>query len=134
MAVYEEFKAEKQKIDMGNDSVVIRQYIGGITGGRALDYSDFTDEVIQAGHIIERKLVDSVYEYKPLKTSEGKYEALDNDYEYAGVTVRSRLKGEGVAIMDNGRVNEIAMPYQFKDDAQRKALAAALPNLIFEHD
>lgn len=62
MAVYEEFKAEKQKIDMGNDSVVIRQYIGGITGGRALDYSDFTDEVIQAGHIIERKLVDSVYE------------------------------------------------------------------------
>lgn len=134
MAVYENYEPERKIVDSGMDAVVIRQYNGGITGGRALDYSDFADDVIKAGHIIIRKKVDGIYEYKPLKTQDGKYQDLDHDYEYAGVVVRSRLKGEGVAIMDDGRVNDVAMPYQFKDDSQRVAVKTALPNLIFEHD
>lgn len=134
MAVYESFEVEKKKVDMGNDSVVIRQYNGGITGGRALDYTNFKDDVIQAGHIIVRKVVDGIYEYSPLGTNEGKYTDLPGSCEYAGVVVRSRLKGEGVAIMDDGRVNDIAMPYQFKDETMRAAIKTALPNLIFEHD
>lgn len=134
MAVYESFEVEKKKVDMGNDSVVIRQYNGGITGGRALDYTNFKDDVIQAGHIIVRKKVDSIYEYSPLDTEDGKYKDKSVDQEYAGVVVRSRLKGEGVAIMDDGRVNDIAMPYQFKDENMRAAIKTALPNLIFEHD
>lgn len=135
MAVYENYEPERKKVDSGMDAVVIRQYNGGITGGRALDYSDFGDDVIKAGHIIIRKKVDEVYEYKPLKTQDGKYQDKDSaDWEFAGVAVRSRLKGEGVAIMDDGRVNDEAMPYQFKDEAQRAAIKTALPNLIFEHD
>ena len=114
--------------------MVIRQYLGGITGGRALDYANFKDEVIQAGHIIVRKKVDDVYEYSPLETEDGKYKDKASDAEFAGVVVRSRMKGEAVAIMDNGRVNDVAMPYQFKDETQRTAIKTALPSLIFEHD
>lgn len=134
MAVYENYEPERKKVDSGMDAVVIRQYNGGITGGRALDYSNFTDEVIKAGHLIVRKKVDGIYEYKPLATNEGKYTDKQSDEEYAGVVVRSRLKGEGVAVMDDGRVNDEAMPYQFKDETQRGAIKTALPNLIFEHD
>lgn len=134
MAVYENYEPEKKKYYSGMDAVVIRQYNGGITGGRALDYTGFTDDVIKAGHVITKKLVDGVYEYKPLDVSDGKYVDKDSDEEFAGVVVRSRLKGEGVAIMDDGRVNDEAMPYQFKDDTQRTAIKTALPNLIFEHD
>lgn len=134
MAVYENYEPERKKDDSGMDTVVIRQYNGGITGGRALDYSDFSEDVIKAGHFIERKKVDGVYEYKPMKVSGGKYQDLDSEYEFAGVVVRSRLKGDGVAIMDDGRVNDEAMPYQFKDANQRTAMKTALPNLIFEHD
>lgn len=134
MAVYENYEPEKNKYDSGMDAVVIRQYNGGITGGRALDYTNFTDDVINAGHVIVKKLVDGVYEYKPLEVSDGKYADKASDEEFAGVVVRSRLKGEGVAIMDDGRVNDEAMPYQFKDDTQRAAIKTALPNLIFEHD
>ena len=134
MAIYENYEPERKKFDSGMDAVVIRQYNGGIIGGCALDYSGFTDEVIKAGHLIVRKKVDGVYEYKPLATSEGKYTDKQSGEEFAGVVVRSRLKGEGVAIMDDGRVNDEAMPYQFKDEAQRTAIKTALPNLIFEHD
>ncbi len=133
MAV-ENYEAQKKSYDTGNDAVVIRQYLGGITGGRALDYSKFTDEVIRAGHIIVRKEIDGVYEYSPLETEGGKYKDKDSDAEFAGVVVRSRVKGEAVAIMDNGRVNDIAMPYEFKDATQREAIKAALPCLVFEHD
>lgn len=134
MAVYENYESEKKKVDSGKDAVVIRQYNGGITGGRALDYTGFEDEVIKAGHLIVRKKVDGIYEYKPLSVSAGKYTDKQTDEEFAGVVVRSRLKGEGVAIMDDGRVNDEAMPYQFKDENQRTAVKTALPNLIFEHD
>lgn len=134
MAIYENYEPEKKSYDSGMDAVVIRQYNGGVTGGRALDYTDFTDDVIKAGHVIVKKLVDGVYEYKPLGVSDGKYVDKASDEEFAGVVVRSRLKGEGAAIMDDGRVNDEAMPYQFKDDAQRTAIKTALPNLIFEHD
>lgn len=132
--VAEEYKPKTKGYDMGKDAVVIRQYLGGITGGRALDYANFKDEVIQAGHIIVRKKVEGVYEYSPLETEDGKYKDKASDAEFAGVVVRSRMKGEAVAIMDNGRVNDVAMPYQFKDDIQRAAIKTALPSLIFEHD
>lgn len=137
MAVYENFEPEKKTYDTGMDAVVIRQYNGGITGGRSLDYTGFNDEVIKAGHFIVKKKVDNVYEYKPLgyDASTGKYNEIPSDgTEFAGVVVRSRLKGEAVAIMDDGRVNDEAMPYQFKDDNQKAAIKSACPNLIFEHD
>ncbi len=136
MANYESMDVERKRIDMGNDSVVIRQYNGGVTGGRALDYSNFSEEVIKAGHILVKRKVDDIYEYAPLGVDNGAYKAITTyaaDAEYAGVVVRSRLKGEAVAIMDDGRVNDIAMPYPITDE-MRAELKKALPNLIFEHD
>lgn len=134
MSAFEEMSVNKTNVSFGDDAVVIRQYNGGITGGRALDYTDFTDDVIKAGHIVVRKKnEDGVYEYKPLKVTSGSYAALGDGEEYAGVVVRSRMKGEAVAIMDDGRVNDEAMPYPI-DDTRRAALKTALPNLIFEHD
>jgi len=89
--VAEDYKPKTKGYDMGKDAVVIRQYLGGITGGRALDYANFKDEVIQAGHIIVRKKVDDVYEYSPLETEGGKYKDKTSDAEFAGVVVRSRM-------------------------------------------
>lgn len=134
MAVAEEYNSSPTKVTFGEDAVVIRQYNGGITGGRALDYSSFTEDTIRAGHVIVRKLNDdNVYEYKPLGVSNGAYVALTTGEEYAGVVVRSKVKGDAVAIMDDGRVNDLAMPYPLTS-AQLAAIKAALPKLNFEHD
>lgn len=124
------------KVTFGNDDVVIRQYIGGVLGGRTLDMTDFSEDVIQAGHVVIRALdEDGVnYTYKPMPVSDGAYSTLPDNYEYAGVVVRSKPADEPfVGIMDNGRVNDIAMPYSLTA-AMKTAIKTALPNLIFEHD
>ena len=121
-----------------NDSVVIRQYNGGITGGRTLDTTGFTGS-IKAGHLVIRALdEDNVnYTYKPMPVVEetGKYDSLPANHEYCGVVVASKPVDYPLfGIMDDGRVNDEAMPYQFADSTQRAAVKTALPNLIFEHD
>lgn len=123
----------------GNDSVVIRQFNGGITGGRSLDMTDFPDSVVKAGHMTIKTLdEDGVnYTFKPMPVAQDgvHYAALPANHEYAGVVVASKPASEPmVGIMDDGRVNDEAMPYAFANDAQRTAVKAALPNLIFEHD
>lgn len=118
------------------DSIVVRQYIGGITGGATLDMTDFKDDVIKAGHLVIRTLDEDNkdYIYKPMPVQEGAYKELPAKHEYVGVVVCSKPASEPlVGIMDDGRVNDKAMPYPFKD-AMRTAVKTALPNLIFEHD
>ena len=47
--------SESTKMVFGLDSVVIRQFVGGITGGATLDTTDFKGDVIQAGHLVSSK-------------------------------------------------------------------------------
>lgn len=120
----------------GNDSVVIRQYNGGVTGGRSLDMTGFTEPVVKAGHVVIKVLdEDGVnYTYKPMPVANGAYDSLPASHEYAGVVVASKPTTEPmVGIMDDGRVNDEAMPYPLSSE-MRSALKSALPNLIFEHD
>lgn len=120
----------------GNDAVVIRQFNGGITGGRTLDLTGF-DGPVKAGHLVIRvQDEDGVnYTYKPMPVSGTAYGSLSANNEYCGVVVATKPADYPlVGIMDDGRVNDEAMPYQFANAAQRAAVKAALPNLIFEHD
>ena len=127
---------EPTKIITGIDSIVIRQYNGGIMGGRTLDMTDFKEDVIKAGHMVIRTLDEDNkdYIYKPMPVQDGAYKDLPAKHEYVGVVVCSKPASEPlVGIMDDGRVNDKAMPYPFTD-AMRTAVKSALPNLIFEHD
>ncbi len=133
MSVFESNKVETVKFNSSLDSVTIRQYIGGITGGRALDYTGFADDVIKAGHVIVKKTVDGETVYAPLGVESGAYKALGTGESYAGVVVASKNAGEAVAIMDNGRVNDEAVPYPITD-SMKTAMKTALPQLVFEHD
>lgn len=133
MSVFESNKVETAKFNASLDTVTIRQYIGGLTGGRALDYTGFTDDVIKAGHVIVKKTVEDEVVYSPLGVKDGAYKALADGESYAGVVVATKNNGEAVAIMDNGRVNDEAVPYPITD-AMKTAIKAVLPQLIFEHD
>ena len=135
MSVYADMVSKKKKVLFGDDTIVIRHINSSITGGRTLDVSGFTDSVIKAGHIVVRKKdSDGAYIYSPLGVKNGAYVALPDGAEYVGVVINSMPSDEPVVgIMDDGRVNDVAMPYPITDD-MRKALKTALPNLIFEHD
>lgn len=121
---------------VGMDSVVIRQYLGGITGGCTLDMTDFKDEVIKAGHLVIRTIDEDGggYIYKPMPVDAGAYKALPGKHDYVGVVVCSKPANEPlVGVMDNGRVNDKAMPYPLTEE-MRASLKTAIPTLIFEHD
>lgn len=127
---------DRTNIVTGIDSVVIRQYNGGITGGRTLDMTDFKEDVIKAGHIVIRTLDEDNKGciYMPMPVQDGAYKALPTKHEYVGVVICSKQANEPlVGIMDDGRVNDKAMPYPITEE-MRTALKTALPNLIFEHD
>lgn len=119
----------KEKIVFGDDSVVIRKYVGGIPGGRTLDCSDFTEDNILSGHVIIVK--DGVY--KPLPVADGKYSALPEGATFAGVLYRSVSKAQpAAAIMDNGVVNSECVPYPM--DGILEAFKTACPHITFEKD
>lgn len=123
---------ELHTICTGMDAIVIRRYGAGIIGGRTLDVSGVTDDVIKAGHVIIRSTTDET-EYKPLPVSDGAYDSLPSGYEYVGVLVRSITKKEPLAaIMYDGEVNDKASPYPV--DSIKAAMKTALPGLVFMHD
>ena len=136
MGVKADLVAEPTMVMAANDTVVIRQNLGGKTGGATLDMTSFKEEVIKAGHLVYRKLDEDGknYNYAPVPVSDGAYQSIPEGAEYCGVVVASKLAKEPlVGIMDNGRVNDVAMPYPLTKEL-RAALKTALPNLIFEHD
>lgn len=115
-------------IDTGKESIVIRQDLGDIPGGKTLDVTGITASVIEAGHII--LLETATGQYKPNGVSAGAYVALPLGHVYAGVLKASVLTAKPFAsIMVRGTVNEVASPYP--------VLAAAkteLKHIIFTQD
>ena len=118
---------ENVVVDTGNDSIVIINFIEGITGGRTLDVTGFTPKVIQGGHIV---IKDVKGEYKPMPVTDSVYAALPADHTVEGVVVTSVLPSKAmVAIMVRGSVNQVASPYPVTAE-----IKAALPLIRFTQD
>lgn len=127
---YTELSNGSISVDTSLDSVTIRQYIGGVTGGASLDMTEFIDPVIKAGHIVIKETATGVYKPMPVKSDKTAYNALPSGHAYAGVVRASKLATEAmVGVMDNGRVNEATSPYPVTDE-----MKTALKQLIFEKD
>lgn len=108
----------------GNDSIVIINDLGDISGGRTLDLTGFTGAV-RAGHIIIKKANG---DYAPLGVESGAYVDMSTGDEYAGVLKKSVTKGNSrAAIMTKGVVNAKALPYEVTDD-----IVGALEGICFE--
>ena len=121
-----------EMLGFGLDSVVIAHYVGGIAGGRTLDVTGFTGDVIKAGHIVIRSTSDNSV-YKPLPVSGNAYAALPSGFEYVGVVVNSvSTKMPLVGIMNSGEVNDAASPFEVTA-AIKTAMKEAVPTLIFIH-
>lgn len=112
-------------MDDGNDYKVIVRDLADIPGGRSLDVSAWTDDVIRALHIIKHNTATD--EYAPLGVSNGAYATLGTNEEYAGVLKVSVLKNKPMAaIMTMGEVNAAASPYPIT-----ASIKAGLPQIKF---
>ena len=118
---------ENVVVDTGNDSIVIINFIEGITGGRTLDVTGFTPKVIQGGHIV---IKDVKGEHKPMPVTDNAYAALPTNHTVEGVVVTSVLTSKPMAaIMVRGSVNQVASPYPVTAE-----IKAALPLIRFTQD
>lgn len=132
----QDLKITKKQIVFGEDSVIIQKWEGDIKGGRALDWTDVTDEVLYAGRII---VTDGQGTYKPLPIVSGAYKALGTsgdaleNYKYAGVLYRSIMNGEPAAILTAGQVNKVAAKAANGADYP-DAFITALPKIALVSD
>ena len=116
----------------GNDPIVVRKYLDAIKGGRLLDVSDFTEDVIQAGHVIIRDTATRKV-YKPMPVADGAYDSLPEGYEYVGIQIATVSKNEPyVAILTIGEVNDKVLPFDMTSILS--AFKAAVPTITFGHD
>lgn len=75
--------SKQSQVDTSNDSIVIINVIEDIPGGKTLDVTGVTEDVLNAGHIIIEE--DSSRIKKPLGVSAGAYVALPADHSYKGI-------------------------------------------------
>ena len=65
---------EQETILTGMDSIVIRNYLGGIMNGRTLDMTGFKQSVIKAGHIVIRDTENDTYKPMPVNSAGTAYD------------------------------------------------------------
>lgn len=125
MSNYVDLERDNIFVDDGNDGKIIIRDLADIPGGRALDVSSWSEDVIKAGHVI--KYTAATKAYAPLGVSDGAYASLSEGEAYAGVLKTSVLKAKPFgAIMTMGEVNAAASPYPVTS-----TIASALPQIKF---
>ena len=128
---------EKSEVITGNDNIVIVDNFQSVRGGRTLDVTGFTPEVINAGHVIIQ--VTATKEYKPMPVdlttnpAAPAYAALPSGHTYAGILIASiPTKKPFAGIMVRGTVNPAAAPYPMASILS--AVKTALPLIDFRED
>lgn len=122
----------QKEILSGPDSVVIRNHEDGIKGGKVLDMTGFTPDVLKTGHVIIKSNTDV---YKPMPLNGDVYGSLPANHSYVGIcmtTTEWRKEGSLVGIMTAGEINDVAAPYDFSTIAA--AFKSAVPTIRFDHD
>jgi hypothetical protein len=124
---------EKTEVITGNDNIVIVDVFQSIRGGRTLDVTGFTPDVIKAGHVIIQETATKEYKPMPVVTDGSAYGALPSGHTYAGILIQSILKKRPMAgILVRGTVNPAAAPYSM--NTILSAVKAALPLIDFRED
>lgn len=122
---------EAQEIITGNDSIVIIDCFQTIRGGRTLDTTGFSEEVIKAGHVIIQET--STGNYKPMPLSGSNYASLPGGHTYAGILRASVTTAKPfAAIMVRGTVNQAVTPYSMTSILS--AFKTAVPLIDWRQD
>lgn len=117
--------------DTGNDSIVVVKVIEAIPGGKTLDVTSYTPDVIPAGHLIIKETATGVL--KPMPISGAAYAALPASHTYEGVLISTILKSKPFAgILVRGTVNQAASFYTIA--SVLTAVKTALPLIRFTQD
>jgi hypothetical protein len=131
--MYADLNNENQEIITGNDSIVVRNVLETIRGGRTLDVTGFTPNVIKAGHVIIKETATGNLKPMPVNSGATAYAALPENHTYEGINISSVLTKKPFAgIMIRGSVNPAAAPLPMTSILS--AVKTALPLITFRED
>lgn len=117
--------------DAGNDTIVIVKVLEAIPGGKTLDVTGFSPDVIPAGHLIIEETSTGVL--KPMPVSGANYGSLPASHTYKGVLISTILTAKPFAgILVRGTVNKNASFYGIA--SVLTAVKTALPLIRFTQD
>jgi hypothetical protein len=120
------------EVDTTMDSVVIIKVDHDIPGGKTLDVTGVTDEVLKAGRVIIEETATG--KLKPLKIVSGAYESLPSVHTYKGVLIATiLLKKPFASVMLAGNVNEQAA-INYELPAFPSGAKTALTHILFTQD
>jgi hypothetical protein len=124
--MYADLNNAQITVDTSRDSVIIVDRFATVRGGRTLDVTGFTPDVIYAGHPIIVETATGVHKPLPLNGGATAYAALPAGHTYTGVLDGSILKSKPFAgILTQGTINPAAAYYDFATIAA--AFKAAVP-------
>lgn len=96
----------------GNDSIVIVRHLDSYRGGRVLDVTGYTPEIIKAGHLIIKETATGELKPMPVNSGNTAYGTLPEGHTYEGVNMHTILtKNPQASILTNGTVNPVASPF-----------------------
>ena len=112
--MYAELSNTQITVDTSRDSVIIVDRFATVRGGRTLDVTGFTPDVIYAGHPIIVETATGVHKPLPLNGGATAYGSLPAGHAYTGVLDGSILKTKPFAgILTQGTINPTAAYYDF---------------------
>lgn len=118
--------------DTTMDSVVIIKVDHDIPGGKTLDVTGVTEEVLKAGRVIIEETATG--KLKPLAISGGAYAALPANHTYKGILIATILtKKPFASVMLAGNVNDGAV-VNYGLPATPSGAKTNLPHILFTKD
>jgi len=118
----------RERVATSNDSIVIVSNLETIPGGKTLDVTGFTPDVINSGHVVIEETATGIL--KPMPVTGNAYGELPIGHTIKGVVIASILKTKPfAAVLVRGSVNKVASPYPVT-----AAIATALPLIRFTKD
>lgn len=119
------------KFDTSNDGIVVISVLETIPGGKTLDTTGFSPDVIPAGHLVIKETATGAL--KPMPVSGSNYGSLPSGHTYHGVVIASVLKTKPfVSVLVRGTVNKNASKYGIS--SVLSAVQTALPLIRFTQD
>ena len=127
MGVTASLNDEKKSFDTGNDTIVVPLVLETVIGGRTLDTTGYTPEVIKAGSVVIKEDATGNHKPMPVNSEATAYAALPANHSVVGVVISTvDTKKPFVGISIRGSVNEEASPYP-----PTTAIKTALPRINF---
>lgn len=123
---------EGNQVDTTFDEIIIKKLLIDIPGGKTLDTTGITDDVLKAGRVIIEQTSNKAL--KPLAISAGAYAALPGGHTYKGILIATiLLKRPFASVLLAGDVNKQAI-IEYGLPAVPAGAITALPNILFTED